>query len=931
MSHPDNIELKTAAKAPQSLTHIAIEGMTCGACVSAVTNGLQSLEGVSEVAVSLVTERAAVRHETSVSVDELLERVEDTGFGATLVDSEPQASVKKIVVELDGNPGTQTISSIETTKLKIFGMTCATCSGSVEEGLRQVDGVRDAVVSLVTEEARVEYDTGKVGIRSLINAVEERGFDAVLAKSADNSQQLAALSRIHEIQKYRKDAIWAAILGLPVFVMEKCVPGMLPFLGFLKTRLISSIYLDDLICMALTIPVQFGIGWRFYQKSYITLKHGAPNMDVLVAVSTSCAFFFSLFSVLYNVIKGMESPPTTLWDTSVMIITFVVFGKYLENRAKGQTSVALSRLISLMPSTTTIYADPEKYHPAETAGLREQTVSTDLLQVNDIVILRPGEKVPADGIVLDGTSFVSEALITGESYPLSKNPGDSVIGGSVNGSGRLEFRVLRAGSDTKLSHIVRLVEDAQTTRAPVQQFVDYVAGYFVPCVLLLGISTFAIWMVLSHVIPNPPPIFNSSEGSLMICLRLCISVIVVACPCALGLATPTAVMVATGVGAQNGILIKGGAVLEAANKVNVVLFDKTGTLTYGDMKISDHKILFKEPNLWWHLVGLLEESSEHPIARSLVAEAKAKCSVPDGVQFEGHISAFENTAGRGVQGVGQLADGASHHVMIGNKTMLAENGVEFTESIDSVTEGEQTYVLVAIDHKFAGWMTMSDSIKPNAKQTLDFLKARKFEVGMVSGDQRAVGLRVAQSIGISSSLTWTGVAPEGKIEIVRQLQEQGRIVAFVGDGVNDSPALAASDLGIALSGGSDVAMEAADIVLLKDSLQDVAAAFDLSKKAFRRIKLNLLWAVIYNLIMIPFAMGIFLPFGWMLNPMLASAAMAMSSISVLISSLLLQLWRSPLSDESSQKGFESMWTRLVSYFTPTSSHVYQSVPSVSEE
>lgn len=904
-------------------THLAIEGMTCGVCVAAVTNGLQNLKGVSSVAVSFVTERAAVHHSLGVSVDDLIERVEDIGFRATVIDSEHENNNAKTGENKLG-------PRMETVRLKIFGMTCATCSGSVEEGLRLVDGVKDAIVSLVTEEAKVEYDMEKVGIRTLISAVEDRGFDAVLAKSADNSQQLAALSRVNEIQKYRRDVIKALILGLPVFILEKLVPGVLPFLGFLKSRLVLGIYLDDLICLALTIPVQFGIGWRFYQKAYVTLKHRSPNMDVLVAISTSCAFFFSVFSVLYNLIKGLEAAPTTLWDTSVMIITFVVFGKYLENRAKGQTSVALSRLISLMPSTTTIYSNPENYVPGEAIGPKEETVAADLLQRNDIVILRPGEKVPADGIVLDGFSYVSEAHITGESYPILKQPGDSVIGGSVNGSGKLDFRVLRAGSDTKLAHIVRLVEDAQTTRAPVQQFVDYAAGYFVPSVLFLGIGTFAIWMVVSHVFSNPPAIFKSSEGSLMICLRMCISVIVVACPCALGLATPTAVMVATGVGAQNGILIKGGIVLEAANKVDVVLFDKTGTLTYGNMKISDFKILAKEPALWWHLLGLLEENSEHPIAKSLVLKAKNMSSIAEDVQFEGHVSDFENLAGQGVRGKLELSDGSSYHVIVGNKTMLELHGVDCNDLPRSVSEGPETYVLVSIDHKYAGWLTMSDTIKPHAKETIDFLKSYKFEIGMVSGDQRAVGLRVASAVGVSSSMVWTGVSPQGKVEIVRQLQEDGHNVAFAGDGVNDSPALAASNLGIALSGASDVAMEAADIVLLKDSLTDIAGAFDLSKKAFRRIKINLLWAVIYNIIMVPFAMGIFLPFGLVLNPMLASAAMALSSVSVLISSLLLQGWKSPFAEDQKHRDVDSKWLRLLRFFSvksPASTHVYESVPS----
>ncbi|CAN6664855.1 copper-transporting ATPase [Trichomonascus vanleenenianus] len=886
--------------------------MTCGSCVAAITNALEATDGVSEVAVSLVTNQGSVKYSPSVvPVEEILERIEDCGFDAALVSNDPP----------------QRKSRAEEVKIKVYGMTCSSCSNTVENTLREVEGVKSAVVALSLEEATVNYDPAVVGVRALIERIEDCGFDAMLSKSLNNASQIAALSRVKEIQAYRSDLIRCLAFSIPVFVLSMLVPHVLPFLAFLKFRVLPGLYFDDILNCALTIPVQFGVGARFYSAAWKAIKHKAPTMDVLVCLSTSCAFFYSCVAVVASLIAGYDKRPSTLWDTSTMLVTFVMMGKYLENKAKGQTSVALSRLISLVPSTATIYESPEVAYAAavtgkkteDTSSLGEKTISTDLLQVNDIAIIRPGEKIPADGIVLSGSSYVSEALITGESFPITKNEGDFVIGGSVNGPGRIDIRISKVGEDTKLSHIVRLVRDAQTSRAPIQRFADYLATYFVPTVILLGLATFTLWMVVAHVTQNPPKVFKEevAGGSFFICLRLCISVIVVACPCALGLATPTAVMVGTGVGAEHGILIKGGAILETANGIDTVLFDKTGTLTLGKMVVNEYSNYYSasHPTFtekdWWRLIALIESSSEHPVAHSVIEKAQ---EVLGDSSFGNLAEGFKVFVGMGVQGSATLAGGRSYDVIVGNMALFKEKGIEVPSGeMTHITASDKTIVAFAIDGEYAGWISMSDAAKPDARAAVEALKRLGMRVGMVTGDNLNSARRIGKIVAIEDDMIWAGVTPEGKIDLIRNLQDntiqpKRSIVAMVGDGINDSPALAASSLGIALSGSTDVAMEAADIVLLKeqDELLDVAAALHLSRKSFYRIKINLVWALIYNVVMIPFAMGCFIPFGIMLDPMIAGAAMALSSVSVVVSSLFLQRWQPPkwmtreyLDDESS--------------------------------
>ena len=564
--------------------------------------------------------------------------IEDAGFDVQLVSSQLAEDVQ--------------LKAWSTLQLKIFGLTDASSAFALESQLRSWSGVRSANVTLRNTRATIIHNPSMLGLRALVENIEHLGLNALLADSDDNNAQLESLAKTREIQEWRR-AFWISLsFAVPVFLISMIFPLCMPWLDFGSIPLpVPGLYLGDVVCLLLTAPVQFGIGRRFYRSAFKSLRHGSPTMDVLVVLGTSAAFFFSVASMLVSIFSSWHMRPSTVFDTSTMLITFITLGRYLENRAKGQTSRALSRLMSLAPSMATIYIDPiaaekavelfddndnrskesrtDSDRPSPTA---ERTVPTELIQVGDIVILRPGDKIPADGTVLRGESYVDESAITGEALPLLKHHGHALIGGTVNGVGRIDFKVTRAGRDTQLSQIVRLVQEAQTHRAPIQRLADIVAGYFVPTVIGLGLVTFLGWMILSRVLPHPPKIFvdHASGGTVMVCLKLCISVIVFACPCALGLSTPTAVMVGTGVGAERGILVKGGATLETATKLTHVVLDKTGTLTVGQMSVASCEMTLPwegndwRQRLWWTLVGLTEKDSEHPIGKATHKAAKER-------------------------------------------------------------------------------------------------------------------------------------------------------------------------------------------------------------------------------------------------------------------------------------------------------------------
>ncbi|TQS37086.1 hypothetical protein Golomagni_02453 [Golovinomyces magnicellulatus] len=894
-----------------SSTTVAIEGMTCGACTSAIENGFKGLDGLIQLNISLLAGRAVIIHDSSkLSSDKIVGIIEDRGFDAEILSTQLTSLNRSC--------------NATSTQLKVFGVEDTTAANLLENKLKSLSGVNAATIDHATGRLNISYQSNIIGLRGLVEFIEKQRYNALVAENDDNNSQLESLAKTKEVTEWRRAFKISLIFAIPVLLISMIFPMFIPALDFGSLLLYPGLYLGDIICLILTIPVQFGIGKRFYVSAHKSIKHKSPTMDVLVVLGTSAAFFFSVIAMAVSILAPPHSRPNTIFDTSSMLFTFISLGRFLENRAKGQTSKALSRLMSLSPSMANIYSDPivaEKIaenelqiknsdenpdsSPQDTCVLMEKTIPTELIEVGDIVILRPGDKIPADGTVIRGSTYVDESMVTGEAKPVHKLNGNNLIGGTVNGTGRVDFRVTRAGKDTQLSQIVKLVQEAQTTRAPIQRLTDKIAGYFVPTILFLGLLTFSIWIILSHALKDPPVIFMEEKSG----------VIVFACPCALGLATPTAVMVGTGVGAKNGILVKSGAALETATKVTQFVLDKTGTLTLGKMTVASSKPTSNwqsddwNKKLWWHILGLAEMGSEHPIGKAILATAKIELGLSDQNTIEGTIDEFEVAIGGGISALlcpSKVND--RYRVLMGNIKFLKENDVEIPQDVLKssekanvkasrslkATSSGTTNIFIAIDGIFSGHICLSDTVKESASASVAALHRMGMKVAIVTGDQRSTALVVARLVGISSHNVHAGMTPDQKQQIIQKLQEDGECVAMVGDGINDSPALAVADVGIAMSSGTDVAMEAADIVLMRSNdLMDIPASIQLARSIFYRIKLNLTWACGYNIIGLPFAMGIFLPFGWHLHPMAAGAAMAASSVSVVTSSLLLKFWKRP--------------------------------------
>ncbi|KAK3693541.1 E1-E2 ATPase-domain-containing protein [Podospora appendiculata] len=919
---------KDSNKPSTATTTVAIDGMTCGACTSAVEEGFKNVDGLLRFNISLLAERAVITHDPAkLTADQIVEIIEDRGFDAKVLSTTSEDSGHS--------------NGASTAQFKIFGNLDAAAATALEEKLLLMAGIKSAKFALSTSRLTVSHEPSVTGLRAIVEAVEGAGFNALVADNDDNNAQLESLAKTREITEWKRAFQVSCTFAVPVFLISMIIPMFLPFLDIGSVELLPGIFLGDIICLGLTIPVQFGIGKRFYISAWKSIKHGSPTMDVLVVLGTSCAFFFSIVAMLVSFLVEPHSRPSTIFDTSTMLITFITLGRFLENRAKGQTSKALSRLMSLAPSMATIYTDPiaaekaaegwdsvagsgEPKTPRDGNAAEEKVIPTELIQVGDVVILRPGDKIPADGMLVRGETYIDESMVTGEAMPVQKMKGSFLIGGTVNGHGRVDFRVTRAGRDTQLSQIVKLVQDAQTTRAPIQRLADTIAGYFVPIILFLGLLTFLTWMILSHVLPNPPKIFleQASGGKIMVCVKLCISVIVFACPCALGLATPTAVMVGTGIGAENGILVKGGAALETTTKITQVVLDKTGTITYGKMIVAKANIVAAwqdvewRRRMWWTIVGLAEMGSEHPVGKAVLHAAKTELGLDFEGTIDGSVGDFTAAVGRGITAYVEPAvasDRRRYKVLVGNVRFLKENDVKVPESAiesserinaaaavsrssksESAPTAGTTNIFIAIEGEYTGHLCLSDTIKEGAAAAIAVLHRMGVKTAIVTGDQRSTAIAVAAAVGIDAKDVYAGVSPDQKQTIIRQLQEGGDVVAMVGDGINDSPALATADVGIAMSSGTDVAMEAADIVLMRpNDLMDIPAALHLARTIFRRIKMNLLWACMYNAIGLPFAMGVFLPLGYHLHPMGAGAAMALSSVSVVVSSLFLKFWKRP--------------------------------------
>ena len=943
-------------------TTLAISGMTCAACTASVSEALEQNPAISLVSVSLLTEEARVCHSEAILPDEIKSLIEDCGFGA-----EVTKTVHKNVISYED------VNEPDEISLQIYGISELTDTTSlqfnIEAYLNSVPGIIDfnlafkysperanipsstyvnssTVRSVVSpqeipeneenliDELQITYDPLLIGIRFLVDGLNDIATDIhfIIINSVDQSSvsQLRLLSRVKDIQYWRNNFFQALFLGIPVIVLSNT--QKIPF--WKHMMIFPGLYVVSLLQFVLAVPVQFKLGAVFNKKFLYFVKNGGKNatMDVLVCISSLVSFIFSAISLVLSVWSGQEmGPPKLLFDTACMLILFISFGKWLENKAKGATSTALSKLLSLTPTNCTIVSDTASYESflkqqefetksdvaSSMLDFPTKNVSIDLLQSNDIAVVLPGAKVPADGIVVYGASEIDESIITGESLPVYKLKNEQVIGGSINGSGLIHMKVVRAGKKSRLQQIINLVKESQVNKAPVQRFSDYIAARFVPVVLLLAAITFAFWVVLCYNQDKLPMAFTKDEnGKFFVCLKIAISVIVVACPCALGLAAPTAVMVGTGIGASHGVLIKGADILERANSINVILFDKTGTLTTGDMTLVKYKQISTSnlsENDWWTLVGSVESNSEHPVGRAICKSAKGKLSLNfDEDIFDSSISEFKVLMGLGIKANVQLPNAAKYDVHVGNHRMVDEMFPDllqvihehFSSSTDSILNSVNTLSFVIINGQYAGYLEFTDSLKPNAKEVIHYLKTVEgYQVGMVTGDSNSAARRIGLEVGIPESNIFSEVSPVHKDAIIVDIKERlggdkNVGIAFVGDGINDAPALAQADIGMAISSGTDIAIESADIVLIGGNqghvdLSGVLNALNISNATFRRIKINFVWAAVYNMIMLPFAMGCFLPFNVMLPPIAAAGAMMLSSVSVVLSSLLLKRWKAP--------------------------------------
>ncbi|VDH90141.1 Cu+-exporting ATPase [Mytilus galloprovincialis] len=923
-----------------------ITGMTCSSCVSSIEKNLKKVEGIKHVLVALMAQKAEIKYDPEyILSNQIANRVNDLGFHATVMESE---SLGKGTVEL-----------------LITGMTCSSCVHMIESTLVKEKGVLTASVALATNKGRFTFDTEITGPRDIIDKIKGLGFNADLF--TDDDKNASRYDHRHAIRRWRNSFLWSLIFGVPAMSIMMYFMFVEPpdddhadhsnITGNMTTpkpkynghmyqiMLMPGLSLDNLLMFLLATPVQFLGGKYFYIQAWKAVKHKAANMDVLVVLATSISYAYSVIVVIVAMILREPMSPVTFFETTPMLMVFISLGRWLEHVAKGKTSEALAKLMSLQASEA-VLCEVDK----ENNIIKESTISVDLVQRGDVLKVVPGEKIPVDARVIEGTSTCDESLITGEAMPVVKTTGSDVIGGSINQNGMLLVQATHVGSETTLSQIVKLVEEAQTSKAPIQQLADTIAGYFVPIVCSLSTLTLIAWVIVGYdSIYNIDPQFDENEGItrheliFQKAFQFAITVLSIACPCALGLATPTAVMVGTGVGASNGILIKGGEPLETTHKIKSIVFDKTGTVTHGVPKVSrvakfvDDKVCSLMKLL--AIAGTAEASSEHPIASAIVKYTKQTLNADN----LGKVSDFQAVPGCGLKctvsqieplltnldleqinnrknEVGSLRIktenvlndgntaihiedielmGASapqpYQVLIGNREWMQRNGLIVTDLMDkTMSEHEDqghTAVLCAIDGILVAMLAVADTVKSEAHLAITTLREMGLQVILLTGDNQKTARAIARQVGIQK--VFAEVLPSHKVKKIKQLQSSGQKVAMVGDGVNDSPALAQADVGIAIGTGTDVAVEAADIVLIKNDLLDVVAAIKLSKMTVRRIRINFVAASVYNLIGIPIAAGVFSPLGLTLKPWMASAAMAMSSVSVVTSSLLLKLFKKP--------------------------------------
>jgi len=815
---PEIKEKKEVTGKNEERIDLPITGMSCASCAATIQKELSALNGVNRASVNLATSRATVYYNPKlIGVNGLISTIRKSGYDVGVV-------------------------SVE---LPIQGMECASCVLKIERALLDTKGITEAVVNLATEKAKAKYIPEQTNLTVIKNTVASTGYK-VLEITGD-TEDYERVIREREYRNLQRKFWFGLILSIVVMIGSlEWLPGI--------PKILTNVYL----LWILATPVQFWAGWQFYRGAWGAFRHRNADMNTLVAVGTSAAYLYSASAVLFpSFFRSGGIEPKVYFDTSSVIVTLILLGRVLETRAKGQTSEAIKRLIGLQPKTARVMREG-----------KEVDIPVQEVLVGDLVTVRPGEKIPVDGIVKEGRSFVDESMITGESIPVEKKAEDEVIGATINKSGSFKFEATKVGKETALAQIIKLVQEAQGSKAPIQRLADVVAGYFVPVVISLAILTFIIWFDF-----GPAPALTFS-------LMNFVAVMIIACPCALGLATPTAIMVGTGKGAEKGILIKGGESLETAHKINSIVFDKTGTLTKGEPEVTDviplNNTSFKDV---LYYAGSAERNSEHPLGEAIVRKA-----------VQENIGLKEPEEFQSITGFGIEAKINRKNILLGNSDLLVNRKIEIGDSSlrsKELSEEGKTPIYLSIEGKVSAVIAVADTLKDNSLEAVNQLHKMGLEVVMLTGDNRKTAEAIAGKVGIKR--VFSQVRPEDKVNQIKKLQNEGKVVAMVGDGINDAPALAQADIGIAIGTGTDVAMEASDVTLIKGDLSGVITAIKLSKKTIKIIRQNLFWAFFYNIIGIPIAAGVLYPFiGVLLNPMIASLAMAFSSVSVVSNSLRLR-------------------------------------------
>jgi len=814
---------------------IHIAGMTCAACVRRVEQGLKELEGVRDASVNFATSRASVDYDPEVSGTEAIAgKIRDIGYEPVSIDSAEDEKLRK-------------------TTLLVGGMSCAACVGRVENALKSVPGVDRAAVNLASSRATVFHDSRVAPVASLRAAVEDAGYEYLGLFRETPQEDPVEAARDRELRDLRVKVAVGAVLS--VVIMMGSMQHWFPFMHGIPRGVMQ------VALLVLTTPVVFWVGDRFLIGALKATRRKSADMNTLVAIGAFSAYVYSTLATLWPAFFASAGIETHVYfDGAAMIITLVLLGRLLEMKARGRTTAAIKKLMQLTPKTARVIH-----------GDREMDIPVEEVVEGDLILVKPGGRIPTDGRVETGASAVDESMLTGESIPVAKEAGSSVFAGTINQTGSFTFRATRVGSETALAQIIRLVEEAQGSKAPIQYFADRVAAVFSPAVIAIALVTFCIWYFAV-----PGDTFSRA-------LLNFVSVLIISCPCAMGLATPTAVMVGTGLGAESGILIKGGESLERAHELTTVVFDKTGTLTNGTPEVTD---VIAAPGIQHSelliLAASIEAVSEHPLARAVVERASAEGCAPLPVDDF-----------RALSGLGSRGFVNGKEVMVGSARLLAEHSVDFGElntQAEALVAAGRTCVYVGAQRRLIGVIALADGVKESAVAAVSRLRERGMEVAMITGDRKETALAIAKVVGIERVMA--EVLPGDKAGEIRRLQNEGKIVAMVGDGINDAPALAAADVGIALGAGTDVAMEAADITLIKGDLRLVVSAIELSSLTMRVIKQNLFWAFFYNSLGIPVAAGALYPFfGILLDPMFAAGAMALSSVSVVSNALRLkQLW-----------------------------------------